>query len=399
MPERGLKAASDGEQGSGAEAKRGRKLASESRATEIRARLIAWKQMPERRRVSLRSLAAELGTSHQILCAYLRGLEKWRGKDYERRAKAIRERAWTENRGTTPAEEAQAEALDRAAFHYKIGAMLDTSVRRYDKELPETEAGTLKAHKLRLVKILAQNGSTVAQRYSNSTKIICQQSSQALLSLLDMEVKALATPLKRSLMPSPERSRENLKKARAVWRAPRPWRSRAESRVIQLFTWQWHLGHGPFCWGRALARWLGVSHTYVQKLTRTLSRDENDFLRTVRCFGVPTVEGLRRAREESRQQRERGFLRRQPRWKRVEYKIGETVVRDFVPTKPNAATLVADNPCLSDAPGPTKSSKEHLDYNAMHMWHLRVNAEREEAASPSRPSGRMRWRPGMRFRP
>jgi hypothetical protein len=142
----------------------GRKAATETRAEEFRARLTVWKQTPKEQRVTLRALAAELGTSHQLLCAYLRRLDKWQGKEYWRRAKAIRERAWAENRVTTPAEDAQAEALDRAAFHYTIGALLDTTVRRYEKELRETEAGTLKGNKLRLVKMLARHGSPLAQK-------------------------------------------------------------------------------------------------------------------------------------------------------------------------------------------------------------------------------------------
>jgi hypothetical protein len=189
-------------------------------------------------------------------------------------------------------------------------------------------------------------------------------------------------------MPSREASLRNLAKARLRWRAPRPWRSRPESRLIRLFTWQWHLGHGPWCSGRALARWLGVSHTYIQKLTRALSRNESDFLREVAYSGPPTTEGLRRAREVSRQQRERGLLRRQRRWKTMEYRIGDTVLRDFVPTKPNAATLVANNPFLADTPTPSTAGK--LDYNAMYMWNLRMDAVRETAMRPWRP---IRWRP------
>jgi hypothetical protein len=196
-------------------------------------------------------------------------------------------------------------------------------------------------------------------------------------------------------MPSPETSRENLKQAKARWRPPRPWRSRSESRLIRSFVWHWHLGRGPWCSGRALARWLGVSHTYVQKLTRTLSKNEGGFLREVVArHGIPTKEGLRDAREKSRQQRERGLLRSQRRWKTVEYRIGETVLRNFVPTKPNAATLVANNPLLPDAPTPENTSPGRIDYNAMHMWNLRMNGQREKAMRPWRPARRTRWRPG-----
>jgi hypothetical protein len=82
----------------------------------------------------------------------------------------------------------------------------------------------------------------------------------------------------------------------------------------------------------------------------------------------------------------------------VEYKIGNTVVRDFVPTKPNVATLVANNPFLPDAPTPAKPSQGKLDYNAMHMWNHRMNAERDRANGMIH-TRRRRWRPGMGFRP
>ncbi len=190
-------------------------------------------------------------------------------------------------------------------------------------------------------------------------------------------------------MPSHEASLRNLEKARANWsHPPRPWRSRSESRLIRCFVWHWHLGHGPWCSGRALARWLGVSHTYIQKLTRTLPRSESDFLREVARYGIPTIEGLRGAREESRHQRELGLLRRQPGWKAVEYRIGDTVLRAFVQTKPNAATLVANNPALPDAPTSAIPNQGKPDYTAMHMWHLRMSAERAKATESRRPSFR-----------
>lgn len=192
-------------------------------------------------------------------------------------------------------------------------------------------------------------------------------------------------------MPSRESSLRNLEKARKNGRPPRPWRSRAESRAIRMITWQWLLGHGPWCSGRALARWLGVSHTYVQKLSSTLSKNESDFLRQVRYFGAPSIDGLRHARQESHQQRERGFLRTQPRWKWVEVKFGGTIVRDRVPTKPNAATLAAQNPVLPNAPTPSRRASHTPNYTAVHMWQLRVNAERDKVTRPSRPAFRSRW--------
>src|SRR5260370_33488139 len=95
--------------------KRGRKPADESRARILRARLVVWKQTPESQGVSLRTLAVELRTSHQLLAFYLRGLDEWQRKDYERRAEDIRDRAVDENRSMTPWEESQVNALERAA--------------------------------------------------------------------------------------------------------------------------------------------------------------------------------------------------------------------------------------------------------------------------------------------
>ena len=46
---------------------KGRKPKQESRAMEFRRELLAWKQIPEASRPSLRSLACDLGTSHQLL--------------------------------------------------------------------------------------------------------------------------------------------------------------------------------------------------------------------------------------------------------------------------------------------------------------------------------------------
>ena len=45
----------------------GRKPKQESRSAEFRQILMAWKQTPEALRPSLRELARELGTSHQLL--------------------------------------------------------------------------------------------------------------------------------------------------------------------------------------------------------------------------------------------------------------------------------------------------------------------------------------------
>lgn len=88
---------------------RGRKPIYESRAAEFRQRLVVWKQTPESLRPSLRALARELGTSHQLLQHYLDGLDEWQARDrYLRakesaleKAKQIRACAAAENREMT----------------------------------------------------------------------------------------------------------------------------------------------------------------------------------------------------------------------------------------------------------------------------------------------------------
>lgn len=70
-------------------------------------------------------------------------------------------------------------------------------------------------------------------------------------------------------MPSRESSLRNLEKARAKWRPPRPWRSSQESQVIRRLVFQWFTCRDRNRQsGRAWARELGISHTWLQKLVR-----------------------------------------------------------------------------------------------------------------------------------
>jgi hypothetical protein len=113
--------------------KRGRKRISESRAAEIRARLVEWKQIPETIRISLRALAAEIGTSHQLLSFYLQGLNQWqaneRSKEYRSRAKAIRDRAAAENRSMSDFEVQQEWAYQQEAGRWMADSLLDKLFR------------------------------------------------------------------------------------------------------------------------------------------------------------------------------------------------------------------------------------------------------------------------------
>src|SRR5215472_9125628 len=136
-------------------------------------------------------------------------------------------------------------------------------------------------------------------------------------------------------MPSREASLRNLERARAAWsHPPRPWRSLRESSVIEQLIWQWFSAGEMRKWsGRAVARWLGVSHTYVQKLVRKFRTDPHRMQRIHAGSGLATFETLERAREFTRQSKQRGDLREPKRWKVAEFKVGSNFVRAVVPTK------------------------------------------------------------------
>ncbi len=136
----------------------------ESRATEFRRRLIAWKQTPEWFRPSLRALAGELGTSHQLLKHYLDGLEQWRHK--ERYLKATEEsdqilaRAMVEGRPMTPSEEQQQRACVIAAMHAKAGSVL---LDELEKLKQEARRGPLHPAQFKMAKIFDRQGFPGAQ--------------------------------------------------------------------------------------------------------------------------------------------------------------------------------------------------------------------------------------------
>jgi hypothetical protein len=110
-------------------------------------------------------------------------------------------------------------------------------------------------------------------------------------------------------MPSYESSMRNLEKARAKWRSPLPWRSSDESRMIRRFVFLWLMCRGTRPSGRAWARDLRISHTWLQKLVRRFEADPSEMYREARRCGDPTFARLTRARESTRRMRELGELR------------------------------------------------------------------------------------------
>jgi len=144
--------------------KRGRKPASESRATEIRTRLLAWKQTQEPHRISLRALARELGTSHQLLGHYLTRWEKWQAKEYQRLAKEIRVRVKAETRPWIATEMlGQARALETMAFQSMLGSALDDTLRQLRRK---ARVGPLSSGEVKMLRLFASRG------YQNAHEIL-----------------------------------------------------------------------------------------------------------------------------------------------------------------------------------------------------------------------------------
>jgi hypothetical protein len=120
---------------------------------EFRRTILAWKQTLESSRQSLRALARELGTSHQLLSFHLKNLHKWQSKEYWRQAKEIRARANAEGRLLTQQEEQQVYAYSRAAIRATVGPMLLETIERMKQD---SERRPLSRHEIKALKILAR---------------------------------------------------------------------------------------------------------------------------------------------------------------------------------------------------------------------------------------------------
>jgi hypothetical protein len=130
----------------------GRNRTQESRATEFCQKLTAWKQTPESSRPSLRALACELGTSHQLLSFYLKNLHKWRSKEYWRQAREISARSIAEGRPLTRLEEQRVDAYNRAGVRATAGHMLLDTIESIKQE---SKCRPLVWQEIKILKILA----------------------------------------------------------------------------------------------------------------------------------------------------------------------------------------------------------------------------------------------------
>lgn len=153
----------------GAPMTRGRKTKQESRSIEFRQRLIVWRQTPESSRSSLRTLATELNTSHQLLAHYLDDLDVWQAKENCRKAKdsiqEIRARAESEKRSLAPWEEQQIRAKDRASMHFLINSVVIGAFKKWEGELEQDvkEGRPPTAQAGRLLQVFAKRGNQQAQ--------------------------------------------------------------------------------------------------------------------------------------------------------------------------------------------------------------------------------------------
>lgn len=130
----------------------GRKPAHESRAQEIRARLLVWKQTPKSIRSSLRALEAETGVSHQLLSFHLKGLEEWEYKEWYRKAK---ETAKKEAEGIAARAAAQGRAMTMRERLLAMGYV--TMVLGQIEELRQAaKCGPLNRHQVQILKLHAR---------------------------------------------------------------------------------------------------------------------------------------------------------------------------------------------------------------------------------------------------
>jgi hypothetical protein len=133
----------------------------------------------------------------------------------------------------------------------------------------------------------------------------------------------------------------NIQKARAARRsAPLPWRSGLESRVIEQLVWQWWQSPAPRWPAYRVARLLGVSHTWVNKLAKRFKSDPARFRRRHAPFSPATLEKLQRAREETLWRRQHGWLRGPIRLRRVRYTLDDGKTRSArLPTKASLSAV------------------------------------------------------------
>ena len=143
---------------------RGRKTNQESRSAEFRRSLLAWKQTPESLRPSLRALARELGTSHQLLKHYLDGLEKWQYMERYRKAEMesdqILARAYLEDRPMTEWEKHRVHDCTIASLRAQAACDFLDKIEDIKRD---AKRGPLHPTQVKMLKLFARIGFPEAQ--------------------------------------------------------------------------------------------------------------------------------------------------------------------------------------------------------------------------------------------
>ncbi len=143
---------------------RGRKPSHQSRAAEFRRGLIEWQQTPGSLRLSLRGLARELRTSHQLLKYFLDGMEKWKYKERHRKATEesdqILFRAIDEGRPMTEQEQNRRYDCMMTAIRAKVCSI---GLDELAKLRQEARRGPLNPAQFKMLKIFAKQGFPGAQ--------------------------------------------------------------------------------------------------------------------------------------------------------------------------------------------------------------------------------------------
>lgn len=139
---------------------RGRKPVTESRALELRQRLILWKQTPESSRPTLRALGRELGVKHQLLGYYLDGLEEWEHEERYRRARQVAHKRAQEIRACAKVENRE------MTMRESCDAIITPGLHdRFEKLRREVKCGPLYRDQIQLLKIFARQGFPGAKEF------------------------------------------------------------------------------------------------------------------------------------------------------------------------------------------------------------------------------------------
>jgi len=153
-------------------------------------------------RPSLRALAREIGTSHQLLKHYLDGLEEWQYEERHRReekqAEEIRARAKAENRPMTMRE---------CVAAILTPALLDMieSIRR------DAKRGPLKSHQIEELKLFAKQFPEAQQVLANSRAMTKQEEKEACAS-------ERAAALTSAALETVERIKPDVERGQVDWR-------------------------------------------------------------------------------------------------------------------------------------------------------------------------------------